>query len=123
MFARTAIFIGLLCSTLASAALAEEGSSIDAAFAEHIKAVQARDLPALERTLTSGDQLTLILPNGTQTSTRQAYVDFHKQFFATKTWTIEFEPVSRTVGADFAVLTTKSLYQDTVDGKPYRSRS
>jgi uncharacterized protein (TIGR02246 family) len=123
MFARTVVFIGLLCSTLASAALAEEGSSIDAAFAEHIKAVQARDLPALERTLTSGEQLTLILPNGTQTSTRQAYVDFHKQFFVTKTWTIEFEPVSRTVGAEFAVLTTKSLYQDTVDGKPYRSRS
>ena len=92
-------------------------------FAEHVKAVQARDLPALERTITLGEQLTLILPNGTQTSTRQAYVDFHKEFFATKTWTIQFEPVSRIVGADFAVLTTKSLYQDVVDGKPYRSRS
>jgi uncharacterized protein (TIGR02246 family) len=58
-----------------------------------------------------------------QTATRQAYVDFHKQFFAEKTWTIQFEPVSRAVGPDFAVLTTKSLYQDVVDGKPYRSRS
>jgi uncharacterized protein (TIGR02246 family) len=123
MFARTAVFIGLLCSTLASAAWAEETKSIDVVFAEHVKAVQARDLPALERTLTSGEQLTLILPNGTQTSTRQAYVDFHKQFFATKTWTIQFEPVRRAVGVDFAVLTTKSLYQDVADGKPYRSRS
>jgi len=101
----------------------EEARSIDAVFAEHVKAVQSRDLAVLEQTITLGDRLTLILPNGTQTSTRQAYIDFHKEFFATKTWTIEFEPVSRIVGADFAVLTTKSLYQDTVDGKPYRSRS
>jgi uncharacterized protein (TIGR02246 family) len=120
---RVAVLIGLLCSSLAGAAPVEEGRSIDAVFAEHVKAVQSRDLPALERTITSGEQLTLILPDGTQTSTRQAYVDFHKEFFATKTWTIQFEPVSRAVGADFAVLTTKSLYQDTVDGKPYRSRS
>jgi uncharacterized protein (TIGR02246 family) len=123
MYRKAATFIGLLCSTLAGAASIAEERSIDAVFAEHVRAVQSRDLPALEQTITSGDRLTLILPNGTQTSTRQAYVDFHKEFFATKTWTIQFEPVSRIVGADFAVLTTKSLYQDTVDGKPYRSRS
>jgi len=123
MYAQAAIAIGLLCSTLAGAAPVEEARSIDAVFAEHVKAVQARDLARLEQTITLSDRLTLILPNGTQTSTRQAYIDFHKEFFATKTWTIEFEPVSRIVGADFAVLTTKSLYQDTVDGKPYRSRS
>jgi uncharacterized protein (TIGR02246 family) len=123
VYRKAAIVIGLLCSTLAGAAPVEEQRSVDTVFAEHVKAVQARDLPALERTITSGNDLTLILPNGTQTATRQAYVDFHKEFFATKTWTIQFEPVSRIVGADFAVLTTQSLYQDTVDGKPYRSRS
>jgi len=119
---KAAILFGLLCSMLAGAAPVTE-QNIDALFAAHVKAVQSRDLPALERTITSGEQLTLILPNGTQTSTRQAYVDFHKEFFSTRTWTIQFEPVSRSVGADFAVLTTKSLYQDVVDGKPYRSRS
>ena len=123
MYRKAVIVVGLLCSTLAGAAPVEEERSIDAVFAEHVKAVQSRDLPGLERTITLGDQLTLILPNGTQTSTRQAYIDFHNEFFATKTWTIQFEPVSRNVGADFAVLTTKSLYQDVVDGKPYRSRS
>lgn len=120
MSLRIAAFVGLLCWALAGVAA---DSDLDAAFAEHVKAVQSRDLAALERTITSGEQLTLILPNGVQTATRQAYVDFHKQFFAEKTWTIQFEPVSRAVGPDFAVLTTKSLYQDIVDGKPYRSRS
>ena len=122
MYRKAPILIGLLCSMLAGAAPAAE-QSIDAVFADHVKAVQARDLPALERTITSGEQLTLILPNGTQTATRRAYVDFHKEFFSTRTWTIQFEPVSRSVGAEFAVLTTKSLYQDVADGKPYRSRS
>jgi uncharacterized protein (TIGR02246 family) len=98
-------------------------ADIDAAFAEHVRAVQARDLSALERTITSGEQLTLILPNGEQTATRQAYLDFHKEFFASKTWTIRFDPISRIVGPDFAVLTTKSLYQDMEDGKAIRSRS
>jgi uncharacterized protein (TIGR02246 family) len=120
---RTAVLIGLLCSSLIGPAAVAAPSEIDALFAEHVKAVQARDLVALERTITSGDQLTLILPNGVQTATRQAYLDFHKQFFATKTWTIEFEVVSRAIGSDYAVLTTRSLYQDVVDGKPYRSRS
>lgn len=123
MYRKAAILIGFLCSTLAGAAPAAQERSIDAVFAEHVRAVQSRDLAALERTITSGEQLTLILPNGIETATRQAYVDFHKEFFATKTWTIQFEPVSRSIGAEFAVLTTKSLYQDVVDGKPYRSRS
>lgn len=123
MFRRFAWLASLLCCSLANAAPLGAESSIDAVFAEHVRAVQARDLLALESTITSGEQLTLILPNGVQTATRQAYVEFHKVFFAGKTWTIQFEPVSRVVGPDFAVLTTKSLYQDTVDGKPYRSRS
>jgi len=123
VFGKVAALVGLLCCSVAGAAPVGVESSIDEVFAEHARAVQSRDLPALERTITSGDQLTLILPNGVQSATRQAYIDFHKEFFASKSWTIRFEPVSRAVGSDFAVLTTRSLYQDTVDGKPYRSRS
>lgn len=123
MFRQVVLLASLLCCLLANAAPLGAESSLDAVFAEHVRAVQGRDLAALESTITSGEQLTLILPNGVQTATRQAYLDFHKEFFAGKTWTIQFEPVSRMVGPDFAVLTTKSLYQDTVDGRPYRSRS
>jgi len=123
VYRKAVILIVLLCSTVAATASGAAEQSLDALFAEHVKAVQSRDLPALERTITSGEQLTLILPDGTQTSTRQAYLGFHKEFFSTQSWTIQFEPVSRIVGADFAVLTTKSLYRDSVDGKPYSSRS
>ena len=47
-----AVLIGLLCSMLAGAASAAE-QGIDAVVADHVKAVQARDLPELERTITS----------------------------------------------------------------------
>ena len=97
--------------------------SVDAAFAAHVKAIQSRDLAALARTISDGKQLILILPNGTLTQTRQEYLDFHKEFFASKSWSIRFDPVSANVGSEFAVLTTKSLYEDVQDGSPVRTRS
>lgn len=80
VFSRIAAVIGLLCFSSAGAAPVAEERSIDAVFAQHLKAVQSRDLAALERTITAEEQLTLI----------------------------QFEPVSRAVGTDFAVLTTKT---------------
>lgn len=92
-------------------------------FAEHIAAVQARDLDRLEATLTSGEQLELILPNGTRTATKAAYLDFHKGFFAEKTWTIAFETLSQINSGDLAVITTRSTYRDTENGQPTVSHS
>ena len=123
VFSTIAALVGLLCFSLQVPPWSRK-SELSMPYSPSTSKPCRRGISAaLERTITSAEQLTLILPNGVQTSTRQAYVDFHKQFFAEKTWTIQFETVSRTVGTDFAVLTTKSLYQDVVDGKPYRSRS
>ena len=121
MFSKSALLVGLLCCSVAGAAPVGVESSINAVFAEHVRAVQARDLPALESTITSGEQLTLILPNGVQTATRQAYIDFHKEFFATKTWTIQFAPVSRMVGRPDGRLTTPISRQNTPARMPVPS--
>ena len=56
---------------------------LEAAVRQHLDAVAARDLDALLPTLTSGDALTMIAPNGLKLDTRQQYVDFHRQWFAT----------------------------------------
>lgn len=104
-------------------ASAAERASVDQVFQQHVRAVQERDMAALERTITSGDALTLILPNGAQTSTRREYLDFHRKFFSSRTWKIRFDPVSRIVGPEFAILTTLSTYEDTEDGKTERDRS
>lgn len=110
-------------AALACAAPAAAQPDLRTAFATHVAAVQARDMPALERTITSGDALTLILPNGTRTDTRAAYLDFHRDFFASPTWSIRFEILSEIAGPDFAVLTTRSFYSDTDNGQPVRTSS
>ena len=61
MYGKIAALVGFLCCSIAGAAPVGVESSLEAVFAEHIRAVQARDLAALESTITSGDQLTLIL--------------------------------------------------------------
>ena len=98
-------------------------TNLDRAFAEHVAAVQARDLKRLEATLTSGEQLELILPNGTRTATKAAYLDFHRGFFGEKGWTLTFETLSEITSRDLGVITTRSIYRDTQDGKPIVSHS
>ena len=103
--------------------LAATPQSLDAAFAEHVKAVQARDLPALEKTITSSDALTLILPNGTRTTSRAAYLDFHREFFASKSWTIAFEVMARQEDGAVGIVSTRSTYDDVDEGKPIHNQS
>jgi ketosteroid isomerase-like protein len=55
-----------------------------AAVEAHLAAIAARDMDALLPTLTGGNDLTMIAPNGYKFDTRQQYVDFHRQWFATK---------------------------------------
>lgn len=42
----------------------------------HLAAIQAHDLRALLATVTSGNELTLIFPDGEKLDSRQQYVDF-----------------------------------------------
>ena len=116
--------------TLCLAFVAQPGIALDAAppsfeaaFERHVQAVQARDMVALEPTLTRGEALTLILPNGIHTSTRAEYLDFHERFFATSGWTIAFDPVSTLVAEDFAIVTTRSTYESTGEEGVSRSHS
>ena len=108
---------------LMATAPASAQSDLHATFAAHAAAVQARDMPALERTLTTGEKLTLILPNGTRTETRKEYLDFHREFFGSPTWSIRFDIMSEMTGPDFAVITTRSFYSDTDNGQPVRTSS
>jgi ketosteroid isomerase-like protein len=50
----------------------------------HLAAIGARDMDALLPTLTTRDTLVMIAPDGTKWETREQFVDFHRQWFATK---------------------------------------
>jgi ketosteroid isomerase-like protein len=53
-----------------------------AAVEAHLAAISARDMDRLLPTLTGGNDLTMIAPNGHKFDTRQQYIDFHRQWFA-----------------------------------------
>ncbi len=48
----------------------------------HLEAVVTHDMEALLPTLTSGEELTMITPEGHRLQTRGEFIDFHRQWFA-----------------------------------------
>lgn len=127
---RRAMALALPAAGLALAAAADEAhaqnipGSFDWAVRNHLRAVQARDLEALERTLTGGGELILILANGALTRTKREYVDFHRDWFQHTQWRIEFNEVwaHTTLGLGQALFRTH--YTDVLDdGSPYESRA
>jgi ketosteroid isomerase-like protein len=78
----------------------------------HVKAVQTRDLPALEKTITADQGLELILPNGKRMTTRKEFVNLHRDWFKETNWTWTFEPESATVATDMAVITGRTHYEE-----------
>src|SRR5262245_11416125 len=50
----------------------------------HLQAVRTRNFDALLPTITGGSDLGMILPSGVQYTTRAQYLDFHRQWFASK---------------------------------------
>jgi ketosteroid isomerase-like protein len=109
----------LLLATISCAAAGDFEDQL----AAHFNAVQKRDLPALEKTLTGGKSLELIFPNGTRTTTRAEYVAFHKDWFTFKTWTMHFDPVSSIDAGDVRIVTVKTHFEDVEEGKPIASES
>ncbi|MBL8549339.1 MAG: hypothetical protein JNJ73_05095 [Hyphomonadaceae bacterium] len=85
--------------------------------------MQARDLDKVSATLTSGDMLVLILPDGRYTTTKAAYLDFHRAWFASKSWTMDFEPIWQKQSTTMGQVLLRTRYQDsgppTVDTRSY----
>ena len=78
----------------------------------HAGAIDARDLDALMATVTDGDSLTLIFPDGTTLLTRDQYRDFHVGWFADSSWTMAMQPVSQTVRDGLGVALLRTTYTD-----------
>ncbi|MGE0045878.1 MAG: nuclear transport factor 2 family protein [Hyphomonadaceae bacterium] len=119
---RRALAAGTLVLPAAACATALDISpSFDWAWQAHIAAVRARDLAALEPTLTSGATLILILPNGALTTTKAAYLDFHRQWFASQTWTMEFEPQWTKQSTTMGQVLFRTHYRDPAENAESRN--
>lgn len=103
----------LLVSALGSCpyAMADEaecslGTTLDA----HLAAIQSRDLDALLVTVTSGDDLTLIFPDGEKLDRRSQYVEFHESWFADKSWQMDMKMVNLMETAELGHALVKYRY-------------
>jgi ketosteroid isomerase-like protein len=87
----------------------------------HLAAISARDLEAFEATITAGDDLYVIFPNGVALETTQGVVDFHRDWFTDDQWRFDPSVVKTIIGVDMATALLKYDYRDTPHGEPRTS--
>jgi uncharacterized protein (TIGR02246 family) len=98
------------------------GAPLRATLDAHLAAIQARDLDGLLATVTSGSQLTLILPNGTVLRTREEYRQLHVEWFAEKDWKMVFEVLEVRELGDAGVGLVKYQAQELQADGTYQTR-
>lgn len=115
---RVPLLAGIMfCLLFAVGLHAGAAVSFDEQLARHFKAIQSRDLATLEDTLTSGAALELILPSGKRLTTKDEFIALHEEWFASTTWSMQFEPLTRVETAEMAVATVRARYEDIENGQ------
>lgn len=77
----------------------------------HLRAIQERDLDALAATL-AGDELVLIMADGTLKRGAQAFLEAHRGWFAVKDWTLQTEEVVLFESPELAVALLRLDYRE-----------
>ena len=109
------LFLPLLlggCYTTTASRHVGPTPALQATIQDHLDAIQNRDLDALLETVTTGERLTLIFPDGTLYETRAEYVAFHQEWFADEGWTMTFEPVRTVESPGLATVLVRTTYED-----------
>jgi len=96
----------------------EKAPDFRAALDNHLKMVTSRDLEGFKATLTKGDDLKVIFPNGSELPSTKDVVEFHTEWFKDKDWIMDPEVVKVIEGSDMATALTKYTYRDNADGPP-----
>ena len=92
----------------------------DCTVKKHLEAIQNRDFPAFVETITQGETISFILPNGNYTSDRESYLSMLEGWFETPGWRLKTKVVNQSVTSDMGfVLLLVSYDEDDRDGKPY----
>lgn len=98
--------------------------SFAAALETHLRAIRERDLEALLDTITTGEKLILVFPDGTLTDSRAEYVEFHEAWFAAPGWRMEFDVLHVIERPLLSHALLKYRYEDASgDGEPRTSVS
>ncbi|WP_428408119.1 YybH family protein [Hyphococcus sp.] len=87
----------------------------------HLAAIEAKDIDAYIPTVTSGDDLHVIFPDGSVIETTDGVAAFHREWFADADWRMEPQVVKVMEGEDMAAALLKYDYRDTPEGEPRAS--
>lgn len=91
----------------------------------HLQAINARDLPALLATVTGGDALTTILPNGKVLQTRAQYEQLHVDWFKDHDWKMLFDVQEIRMLGDSAIARVRydsQVRESGADNSKYTSK-
>lgn len=90
MMMRTAFVACLLWLSACSLAPVRADDGLRTTLDRHLAAINARDLDTLMSTVTGGEALVTILPNGAVLETRAQYRKLHEDWFAGDDWRMVF---------------------------------
>ena len=104
--------------------LTTHAQSVDNAFTEvltkHLDAVSNRDLPTLKSTMSPDGLMILILPQSEMLHTTDAFIEYHRNWFESTSWSLESEIAMTEIGEDMGMAIVNSTYREPErDGKPY----
>jgi ketosteroid isomerase-like protein len=83
----------------------------------HLRAIRERDLPALIDTLADGE-LTLIQSDGRRVRATQEFIELHRGWFTSTTWSLDVELVSLTETPEMGLAVFKLDYRDRPSDRP-----
>jgi hypothetical protein len=114
---------GILATTVLAAcsACTPAQPDFDEALNRHMVAIQDRDLETFASTVTSGDTLYTIFPDGTALVTPEEAIDQHRTWFADPDWVWRGTVVRTIVGVDMATALIEYDYRDSPDSTPRSS--
>jgi uncharacterized protein (TIGR02246 family) len=93
------------------------------ALAEHLAAIQHRDLDRLAATVADGE-LTLVTSAGEVLRGRDVFLALHRDWFASSTWSLTTRELHARIGGELATVLLELDYRDTPAGAaPLRQQS
>ena len=83
-------------------------------------AISSKNLSKLKEFIPVSGDLTAILSDGAVIDSSQEYLEFHKEWFAEKDWTITFDPVFTEESSEMGYAIIETEYFDKEeDGSPF----
>jgi hypothetical protein len=90
---------------------------------KHLDAVSNRDLESLKSSLSPSGELQLIIPTAEIFKGTDAFVKYHRNWFALHDWTFETKILNTKVGKTLGMAIVEIVYREPIrDGKSYFNR-